>query len=179
MPVVRSRGCRSPPPGRGSLGRGFPNHLADGGDDRISQVPGVPQCTMPCSSTPARSSGQAFATLGCGLPHYRKRRPSHCRFRGSVTRPGRSLCTLRGLGYPSTFPPRNTRFRLLASFAGRGWIPAGDHREVSRFCYVIFPPRPGLAWRTDSPDFQCPRRVPPCEFSVKPHATVDLSARQR
>jgi len=41
-------------------------------------------------------------------------------FRGSITRPRHSLSTLRRVGHPS---PRKTRFRLLASFAGRGLLP--------------------------------------------------------
>lgn len=40
--------------------------------------------------------------------------------RGSITRPIHSLSTLRRVGRPS---PRKTRFRLLASFAGRGFLP--------------------------------------------------------
>ena len=72
------------------------------------------------------------AALRCCLPLYRKRRlPQRKIFRGSITRPIHSLSTLRGLGYPSTFPPRKTRFWLLASFARRGWLPAGSHCKVS------------------------------------------------
>ena len=33
-----------PHPGRGSLGRGFPNRWSDSGDDGASQVPGGPSC---------------------------------------------------------------------------------------------------------------------------------------
>jgi hypothetical protein len=42
--------------------------------------------------------------------------------------------------------PRKTRFRLLASVAGRGWLPAGFHRKVSAFASSF----PKLSWRTQA-----------------------------
>ena len=42
--------------------------------------------------------------------------------------------------------PRKTRFRLLASFAGRGWLPAGFHRKVSAVASSF----PKLSWRTQT-----------------------------
>jgi len=100
------------------------------GSPRLLVSPNAP---MPCSWTPVeplrqasiQRSGAAFRDFECVGFH------DETSFRGSITRPSGSLCTLRGLGYPSTFPPRNTRFRLLASFTERGWLPAGDKREVS------------------------------------------------
>ena len=46
-------------------------------------------------------------------------------------------------------PPRKTRFRLPASFAGRDWLPAG--LLLRRFQPCLFtrhPPSPGFSWRT-------------------------------
>ena len=45
---------------------------------------------------------------------------------------------------PVTRAPRKTRSRLLASSAGRGWLPARSHRKVS----AIASPLPKLSWRT-------------------------------
>ena len=56
--------------------------------------------------------------------------------RGSITRPAHSLSTLRRYGHPQ---PRKTRFRLLASFAGRDCLPAGFHRKVSERLHLFLP----------------------------------------
>jgi hypothetical protein len=57
-----------------------------------------------------------------------------------MTRPEGSLCTLRRVGCPS---PRNTRYRLLASFTGRVGYPLRTVRGF-KLSYVIYPPRPGF-----------------------------------
>jgi len=70
-------------------------------------------------------------------------------FRGSITQPTSSLCTLRTRGCPR---PRNTRFRLSVYSTGRVWLPAGFHRKVSALHLPLtLPPFPGLAWRTPVP----------------------------
>jgi len=48
--------------------------------------------------------------------------------------------------------PRKTRFRLLASFAGRVWLPAGS---LKRFVLLTRPPFPGFAWRNISYQPEC------------------------
>lgn len=124
----------TPSPGRGSLVCGFPNHCSDGGNVRVSQVPRGPPACMPCSPTPVGPSDPAISILRYCLPLIQRRRlPRFAHFRGSITRPAGSLSTLRRVGHPS---PRKTRFWLLASFARRGWLPAGSHCEVSvRLCH--------------------------------------------
>src|SRR6187455_132211 len=66
------------------------------------------------------------------------RAPATSFFRGSITRPQRSLSTLRSL------PRGKTTQDSLASwwptFAARDWLPAG---LLSRF-QLMFPPRPSL-----------------------------------
>ena len=64
-------------------------------------------------------------------------------FRGSITRPADSLCTLHALGCPR---PRNTRFRLPARLAGRDLHPLGPGKEF--LCFIL-PLLPGFAWRTE------------------------------
>jgi hypothetical protein len=61
-------------------------------------------------------------------------------FRGSITRPTHSLSTLRHNGHPW---PRKTCFRLLASFTGRDWLPAGLLCRVSELL-TSHPPCPGF-----------------------------------
>jgi hypothetical protein len=66
------------------------------------------------------------------------------RFRGSITRPTGSLCTLRRTGSP----PRHATL-------GTGWWPtcAGQLSLLGpsrRFQLGLHPPSPGFAWRTSS-----------------------------
>ena len=73
---------------------------------------------VPRSQTPARSARPPFSACRCCLPPWKRRRPSRrVPFRGSITRPACSLCTLRSRGRPR---PRNTHYRL----AGQPW-PGG------------------------------------------------------
>src|ERR1035438_2073199 len=50
----------TPSLGRGCLVRGFPNHVAVGGNDRGSQVPGGSYVCMPCSLTPVDFSARSL-----------------------------------------------------------------------------------------------------------------------
>lgn len=103
-------------------------------DDRASQVPGEPPAHMRCSLTPVGPSYPATTARWRGLPLFPQRRlPRFGSFRGSIAPPMCSLCTLRR---PRHRGPRNTRFRLLASSAGRGWIPAGLQYEVFELLHL-------------------------------------------
>jgi len=87
---------------------------------------GNPHADMPCSLTPVGRSRQAIAACRCCLPQFSRRRlPRQVFLRGSITRPIRSLCTLRHVRYRT---PRNTRFRLLAKLCRVGlvthWVPS-------------------------------------------------------
>ena len=87
---------------------------------------------MPRSSTPAGLVHQAPTVHSCCLPSARLRRhPPLRRFRGSITRPARSLSTLR----PSArAPTRKTRFRLVANLCRVGlithWVPHAISRPL-------------------------------------------------
>ena len=144
VPVVRSRRCRPPPPGRGSLGRGFPNHCSDGGDGRASQVPGGP------------SRAHALLCDPGGILEPGQLRPSDAAFHGCNGVGFRMDCfeaqshglwaprpTLRSPGRPGT-----TQGWVLA--AGQlcqvGLIPPGPNaRFPSELCHPSPPPRLGLA----------------------------------
>jgi hypothetical protein len=77
---------------------------------------------MPRSSTPAGWVCQAIAALHRRLPLLVQcRHPRFILFRGSITRPARSLFTLHAYGYPQ---PRKTRFWLAASLGQAGISPA-------------------------------------------------------
>ena len=112
---------------------------------------------MPRSLTPAGPQRQTiravpyFLALRCCLPLFQRRRlPRTARFRGCITRPARSLSTLRGHGCPCAAYGR----ARLAS----GWWPtlAGQDLNllgpIAKFQPVLrptwHPPHPGLAWRT-------------------------------
>jgi len=105
---------------------------------------GTPLCTCPAlrprwdlRARPSRRFGAAF--------RYFHHVGSHDHpFRGSITRPAHSLSTLRRHGLPE---PRKTRFRLLASFAGRDCLPAGFQTEFQSLV-TSHPPCPGFSWRT-------------------------------
>ena len=92
---------------------------------------GNPCMDMPCSSTPAALPCQAHTAGSCCLPAFENcRRLPLPQFRGSITRPIHSLCTLRSGGYPT---PRNTRCRLVASLGRVGLSPTGFHDILSTF----------------------------------------------
>ena len=66
------------------------------------------------------------------------RAPATIFFRGSITRPQRSLSTLRSLPRGKTTP--DSLASWWPTFAARDWLPAG---LLSRF-QLMFPPRPSL-----------------------------------
>ena len=93
---------------------------------------------MPCSTTPQSGSSQAV-TAQAMLPSTQKTVSASetVSFRGSITRPGNSLCTLRSQGRPWT-----TQHSVPAdcqSLPGRGntcQVPPRDFHHVIR--YMIF-----------------------------------------
>ena len=125
---------------------GSPSRSFSDGGDRASQVPGKPLVHMPCSRTPEGllesghydSRNTAFRNLD------RVGSLDYGNF-GAESHGLRTRC-LRFAGWV-TPPPRKTRFRPPASFAGRGWLPAGSHYKVSGGNLAIHPPCPGFAWR--------------------------------
>ena len=113
---------------------------------RASQVPGEPHVCMPCSPTPAGSLRQAIAAHRYGLPPFGQRRLPRCRTYEAQWHGLHTPC-VRFAAWV-TPAPRNTRFRLLASFTGQGWLPAGFQCKVSSVS-PSHPPCPGLSWRTE------------------------------
>ena len=115
------------------------------GDGRISQVPGEPQCERAPVCDPGGTSAPGIAALRCGLPCGKRRRlPRRVPFRGSITRPTHSLCTLRSRGHP-----RTTQHSVPAGcqpLPGRSatcWVPSRGFSYISssspRLCLAHFP----------------------------------------
>ena len=71
---VSPGGVDAPPPGRGSLDRGFPNHADVGGDDGASQVPGGSPCPHALLSDPGGTANPCHSGSPCCLPLIRRRR---------------------------------------------------------------------------------------------------------
>ncbi len=72
------------------------------GDDRVSQVPGEPSCAFALLFDPGRTDRTRPVAVCRRGPRFHKSEDSRERFRGSITRPGHSLSTLRREGHPST-----------------------------------------------------------------------------
>lgn len=79
-----------------------PRRLLSDGNDRASHVPGEPAVPMPCSSTPAGSSAPGLFGATTRPPLEPRRRLPRSQFRGSITRPGHSLSTLRRMDCSTT-----------------------------------------------------------------------------
>src|SRR5690554_550710 len=123
--VFASGTVRHDSTGPGAFGTGspMPDSLPLGGERRASQVPGKPLCGHALLFDPGGPSLPSHAAGSCCLPSFEGcRRPRRSTFRGSITRPIHSLCTLRSGGYPT---PRNTRYRLVASLGRVGLAPTG------------------------------------------------------
>ena len=99
---------------------------------------------MPRSDPGEAPSATAAWHKGYCLPHLSLRRPSRWTFRGSMTRPAHSLCTLR---------LTVTRFDATLGSGCRPALPGGVGYPLGSlskgFCFpTSLPPLPGLAWRT-------------------------------
>jgi len=113
---------------------------------RASQVPGEPSCGRALLSDPGETPSTLPVTaLGCCLPLLVRRRLSR-RFNsfGAQSHGPPTRC-LRFAARVSP-APRKTRFRLVASFAGRGLNPQGPFVRFP--LSTLLPPRPGFSWRT-------------------------------
>jgi len=114
-PGVCCAGC--PIPARNVETTGLPRFL------------GNPDVDMPCPSTPAGPAGPGH--FGPPDTAFRRQDGVGSRDDSSFGAQSHGLLT-RCLRFAAevTLGPRKTRFRLLANFAGRGWIPAGFHCKV-------------------------------------------------
>lgn len=107
---------------------------------------GDPSVSMPWPSTPAGRSHQAMRCNRAAFRHMNGVSPRNLVDSGAQSHGLLAPCVRFA---PRVAPgPRNTRFRLLASFAGWDWIPTGSQRKGSVGCVTDYPPFPGLAWRT-------------------------------
>jgi hypothetical protein len=105
-------------------------------DGGISQVPRQPLYEHALLFDPGGPDAPRPLTTHPMLPSVRLTTSSRrsVTFRGSVTRPARSLSTLRGSDY-SDWTPRETRFPMAANLVGAGLSPAGLLQEVSTLCF--------------------------------------------
>jgi hypothetical protein len=108
---------------------------------------------MPCSPTPAGPRSSATSHQDIAFRHWNSVDSYFALFRGSITRPADSLCTLRRMGCPTTtqhsVPAAGTLGRaglLTCRVPSKGF-------QNNRF----FPPFSGVAWRT--PNQKSHRRV--------------------
>lgn len=141
LPKARQRPIRS----AGRFEVRHPHAFFRRGDDRISQVPGESLVFVPCSWTPVRPMRQVVWALRCCLPHHLRRRLSQdAQFRGSMTRPVHSLCTLRSAGYPS--PTQHSVPAGDQPLPGRVMLPAGLRIGFTiTLCHCFLRSRLGLA----------------------------------
>ena len=112
-----------------SLGFGdrSPDRSLDG-DGKASQVPGESPCVhAPLSDPGGRTSAKPLAASALWPSVHYKRRLPRCIFRGSITRPTRSLSTLRRTGHPSA--AQDSLPTGGPALVGRAWLPAGSHRR--------------------------------------------------
>jgi len=131
-PLFAPIGQRRPPDGPGLWSpAALCGFFFSDGDVRASQVPGKPLYGHALLFDPGGPSLPSHTAGSCCLPAFENcRRLPLPQFRGSITRPTYSLCTLRSGGYPT---PRNTRCRLVASLGRVGLSPTGFHDILSTF----------------------------------------------
>ena len=131
------------PVDQGCFGCGHPQHRAHRWNRRdLPSSWGTPIARMPCSLTPA---GQPFPDhcRTAVLPPLRTRRGRpHCAFRGSITPPSSSLCTLRRVDRSTT--AQHALPGAGQAFPDRLYYLQGSNR---RFQSTSHPPSPSLAWR--------------------------------
>ncbi len=103
----------------------------------------LPGLGDPCTHAPLPDPGGAPAPdpFGTGVGVFRSTDgvdPARIYFRGSITRPARSLCTLRSRGHP-----RTTQHSVPAgaSLGRSGLSPAGSHRRFPP-CLSFYMPSP-------------------------------------
>jgi len=149
-PGIEHHACRP-----GEFGFGFSDCRSSGGEQRVSQVPGEPQCQHALPFDPGGMvcmSGNGDMSM---LPSVviKTSAPANRNFRGSITRPIDSLSTLRPVRRRTG---RKTRFRLVASLCRVGFAPTGFQRPISAARAASLAPK--LAWRTMTLSFTTSRR---------------------
>ena len=123
---LRSHGAGRAPRGPGPFLTAAPAPPLHGGEDETSQVPGRPLRTCP-ALRPRRSTGPGPFGTGDGVfRHTNGVDSAKMIFRGSITRPARSLCTLRSRGHPRT---AQHSVPAGASLGRSGLSPARSHRR--------------------------------------------------
>jgi len=144
-PVLRSPERRVPPPRSLGLVR-FPLPALRRGSVWASQVPGGPSCARAPFSDPGEAREPGPFRLLAAAFRCRHGVGSSRRFYFEAQSRGPRTRCLRFAARVSP-APRKTRFRLGASFTGRGLNPQGP---FVRFPPTSLPPLPGFSWRTST-----------------------------
>jgi hypothetical protein len=148
---LRSRKAQARrPTGQGLLAGPLP--ALSSGNVRTSHVPGEPPVPMPCSPSPAGSTMPGPCGMPTRPPLCPRRRLPHWYFRGSITRPGHSLSTLRRTDRSATTQDSRQELYMVSlelsvrivhfvSF----WVELGhgtseDNAALSRKTDVVEPP---------------------------------------
>ena len=77
--------------------------------------------------------------------------PTTNSFRGSITRPARSLSTLRGHGHPcAAYDHARLATGWWPTLAGRDFNPLSSYMRFRFILSTSHPPHPGLSWRTET-----------------------------
>ena len=100
---------------------------------------GSPLACMPRSTTPVGRRIRPLDPPSSPSDRTTSSAPTKRVFRGSVTRPACSLCTLHASGRPDA---RNTRYRMVVSLSGWGFHPLSCTRGFLRLRHL--PSSPGF-----------------------------------
>ena len=142
--VVRSdRPEMGKPIGQECFGCGHPHSRAHRWNRRdLPSSWGAPIARLPCSQTPAGQPLPDPYRTAVWPPRRIRRGRQHCAFRGSITPPPSSLCTLRRVD-------RSTTAQHALPGAGQAFPGRLDYLQGSnrRFPSTSLPPSPSLAWR--------------------------------
>ena len=107
---------------------------------------GTPVIDMLCSPTPQSHLHQTH-TIQTMQPSNQKTMSASesVSFRGSITQPVNTLCTLRSYSH---LQPRNTRFRLAVNLCRAGISPTGSLVKFQLSVHRQPPNQPSFGWRT-------------------------------
>ena len=130
---------RFPPCGFVSKGNDRASHVSFEAQDK----PGEPPVPRPCSATPAGRNASGLYNASTRPPYAPRRRLlASIVFRGSITRPGHSLSTLRRVGRPIT-----TQDSLPATgqvLPDGSAHPKGSIERFQKMSPTSYPPFPSL-----------------------------------
>ena len=147
--VFRSRGSRAPRPRAGASLPGCPSRTFGTETTRVPRFLGKSRCVH----APLSDPGELFT------PGLSRRVDAAFRWTNDVGTRGYFPLGAQSRGLPApcvrfagriTPPPRNTRFRLVASLCRAGLVTRWTPFERFPRSLTSLPPLPGFAWRTGS-----------------------------